>query len=212
MSQKSVSMSVILSCFLIFGSFGAFAAPAPGISPAELELAATQAKRELLLDHYYAARDRELAKTEKASPSLSNNRFDFGVLGLDSNSCLDSCVAQCNGGGGGAACWAACTREGYGSAACAGRCGTSTDGGSEACWAGCTKEGYGSAACAGRCGINTNRGSEACWAGCTKEGYGSSACASRCGTSTSNGSAACWTACTKEGYGSSACKDRCGTN
>jgi hypothetical protein len=149
----------IYSALLIF-SANVFAGP---IAVQEIDLAKEQAVRELILDQKIHAH--ELSK---------QGQFPFIKVHVSDR--------DCNDGAGSAACWKACSREGFGSGTCAGRCGVTTELGSVACWNACSKEGFGSGTCSSRCGTQTPGGSAACWEACSKEGFGSATCSSRCGT------------------------------
>lgn len=110
-----------------------FLMPSVQAAPSEkdLDLAKKDAVRDLLLQ------SRQVRSERVATPARD-----------------EADLHDCESGAGSAACWKACTQEGYSSSTCAGRCGTSTSDGSSACWKACTEEGYSSSTCADRCGIN----------------------------------------------------------
>lgn len=141
--------------------------------------ASADSSRDHVLAKKAAITDLELqAKYAAQDESLRRQKGDLTFLGA-----IADVPPECEpSGGGSAACWKACTNEGYSSNTCANRCGTTTSGGSAACWKACGNEGYSSNTCANRCGTATHGGSEACWDMCTHEGNSSSTCANRCGT------------------------------
>ena len=184
---------------------------AESVSARERRLTIQGALRDFELRKHDIYQDAFL-KNQQPENKLSLSKESSSIFDDIENSCLQTCVDQCNGGSGSSACWTKCNTDGWSLNTCVGNCGVSTSSGSGACWERCNKDGWSLSTCKDTCKTTTNIGSSTCWTRCNKDGWSLSTCVGYCGVSTQGAINICWDRCTKDGWSLSTCKSTCGTN